>query len=233
MSSGIGAEIERLGRVAHFRSLSRTELGHLAQRCTARLVRRGQLLFEEGRPCGALHVIMEGAVAIRQLSPRGREQVLHAEGPGATLGEGPLFDGGGYLASAVALEPTRVLVLPRAELLALCRRHPPVALSLLESMARRLRHFAGLVGDLALRSVQERLARHIDAAAASGRATAAGIELDLGLTQEELAARLGTVRELVARALADLERTGVIARRRRRIVVRDRARLGSLARGEE
>ena len=71
---------------------------------------------------------------MRQVSPRGREQVLHAEGVGATLGKAPLFDGEGYIASAVAVAPTRLLLVPRDAVLDLCRRQPDVALAMLEAM---------------------------------------------------------------------------------------------------
>jgi len=169
---------------------------------------------------------------MRQVSPRGREQVLHAEGAGATLGEAPLFDGQGYIASAVAVEPTRLVLVPRGAVLDLGRRHPAVALSMLEAMARRVRRFAGLVEDLAFRQVTERLARHIEAAVvAAGSPRTPGAVVDLGLTQEQLAARLGTVRELVSRALAQLERAGAIKRGRSGIVIRDPGRLAEAARG--
>jgi CRP-like cAMP-binding protein len=90
-----------------------------------------------------------GRVEVRQTSLRGREQVFHTEQPGVALGEAPLFDGGGYIASAVAVEPTRVLSLSRPRLIALCRTHPEVALALVETLARRVRRFAGIVSDLA------------------------------------------------------------------------------------
>jgi CRP/FNR family transcriptional regulator len=157
--------------------------------------------------------------------------VFHTEGPGATLGEGPLFDGGGYIASAVALAPTRVLLLPRVEVMRLCQRRPAVALAMLKTMAGRVRHFAGIVSDLAFRPVTERLARHLDTAV--GGALKPGTCLELTLTQTQLAARLGTVRELVARAFSQLEASGVIARDRSRITIRDPARLAALARGDE
>src|SRR6266542_2741944 len=130
---------EVLGRVPYFGVLPRAELRRLAGRCTARRLGRGQVLFEEDEPCRGLFIVAEGLVEIRQTSARGREQVFHTEGPGATLGEGPLFDGRGYIATAVALAPTRVLFL-------------------LETMARRLRRFAGIVSDLAFHPVTERLA---------------------------------------------------------------------------
>ncbi len=211
-----------LKRVPHFGALPVLELRRLAARCSPRTLRRGEMLFEEGQPCRGLFIVIEGSVEIRQTSLRGREQVFHAEGPGAPLGEAPLFDRGGYIASAVALEPTRVLFLPRADLVDLCRRRPGVALSMLEAMARRVRRFAGIVSDLAFRPVPERLARYLDDAAGS-RPGAAGAELDLELTQTQLAARLGTVRELVARAFSQLAASGVIARKRGRVVIRDRA----------
>src|SRR6266508_2411049 len=113
---------EVLRRVPYFGVLPRAELRRLADRCTARRLGRGQVLFEEDEPCRGLFIVAEGLVEIRQTSARGREQVFHTEGPGATLGEGPLFDGRGY----IALAPTRVLFLPRAEVLRLCRRRPAV-----------------------------------------------------------------------------------------------------------
>jgi CRP-like cAMP-binding protein len=221
-----------LRRVAYFRSVPAAELERLARRCRQRVLRRGERAFEAGDACRGLLVIADGAVEMRQVSPRGREQVLHAEGAGATLGEAPLFDGEGYIASAVAVEPTRIVLVPREAVLDLCRRHPAVALSMLEALARRVRRFAGLVEDLAFRQVTERLARHIEAtAAAAGSPVAPGAVVDLGLTQEQLAARLGTVRELVSRALAQLERGGAIKRSRLGIVIRDPARLDEAARG--
>jgi CRP/FNR family transcriptional regulator len=219
-----------LARVRYFRSLPVAELRQLAARCIPRRLRPGQLLFEEGAPCLGLFIIAEGAIEVRQTSFRGREQVFHSEGPGATLGEAPLFDRGPYIASAVATAPTRVLFVPRPDVLALCRRRPAGALAMLENMAQRLRRFAGIVSDLAFRPIPERLARYIGDAA-TGRPVRAGVELDLKLTQAQLAARLGTVRELVARALSQLEESGVIARRRGRIVIRDPTRLAALARG--
>ena len=218
-----------LKRVRYFASLPAADLRRLAARCAPRALRPGEVLFEEGRPCHGLFIVAEGSVEVLQTSLRGREQVFHAEGPGSTLGEAPLFDRGGYIATAVATEPTRVLFLRRADLLDLCRRHPAVALSILETLARRVRRFAEIVSDLAFRPVQERLARYIDGL---GRSSAPGTELVLELTQAQLAARLGTVRELIARAFAQLEASGVITRKRARVVVRDPAGLAALARGE-
>ena len=184
-------------------------------------------MFQQGEPAVGLFIVAHGAIEVRQISLHGREQVFHTEGPGATLGEAPLLDGEGYIASAVAGEASRVLVLPRADLVRLCHRHPVVALTIAATLARRLRRFADLVGDLAFRPVNERLARYLHGAAGTD-----GGAFHLALTHAQLAARLGTVRELVARSLAQLQERGVIQRTGARIVVRDRAVLAAMARGE-
>jgi CRP/FNR family transcriptional regulator len=219
-----------LRRIPYFASLPAAELTRLAGRCATRSLAAGEVIFEEGQLCRGLFIVADGRVEIRQTSPRGREQVFHTEGPGATLGEGPLFDGGGYIASAVAVARSRVLFLPRAEIFALCRRRPSVALAMLKTMARRLRRFAGIVSDLSFHPVTERVARHLAAAVAGP--VEPDTRVDLMLTQTQLAARLGTVRELVARALSQLEASGVIVRDRSRIIIRDPTRLAALARGD-
>jgi CRP/FNR family transcriptional regulator len=229
LTRGAGADV--LGQIPYFASLPVSELRRLATRCTLRTLHAGDTLFEEGEPCRGLLIVAEGLVEIRQISTRGREQVFHTEGPGAALGEAPLFDGGGYIASAVATEPTRVLFLPRGVLIDLCHRRPTVALAILKTLARRVRNFASLVSDLAFRPVSERLARHLTTA--TTEPIKPGTSIDLPLTQSQLAARLGTVRELVARAFSHLESSGVISRDRSHITILDPKRLAALARGDE
>jgi CRP/FNR family transcriptional regulator len=124
-----------------------------------------------------------------------------------------------------------VFFLARVDLLSLCLRRPAVALAMLKTMARRVRHFADLVSDLAFRPVTERVARHLAASVAAP--VEAGTRVELTLTQAQLAARLGTVRELVARAFSELEKSGIISRDRSRVVIRDPVRLAALARGDE
>jgi len=222
---------ESLRRVPYFVSLPTIELSRLAAQCSMRSLDAGEVLFEEGQPCRGLFIVADGLIEIRQISLRGREQVFHTEGPGATLGEAPLFDGGGYIASAVARAPTQILFLARAQLVCLCQRRPAVALAILTSLARRVRHFANLVSDLTFLPVPGRLARHL--ATSLAEPVKPGMSLELTLTHAQLAARLGTVRELVARAFSELEKTRVISRKQSRVVIRDPARLAALARGEE
>ena len=128
-----------LARVPYFRVLPARSRAALGRRLRSVGFAPRQWVFEEGAPCEGLWIVMEGRIKIFRTSAGGREQVLHVEGPGATLGEVPLFDRAGYVASATAQTAVRLLWIPRREIDALCRRHPEVALAIIATMARRVR----------------------------------------------------------------------------------------------
>ena len=163
----------------------------------------------------------------RTLGPHlaeGREQTLHVESAGATLAEAPIFDGGGYVATALAETEARLLFVPRPALLDLCRRRPEVALGVIAVLARRVRAFAATIEDLALRNVTARLARLL-----LTEVRRDGNVVDLSGTREEVAHRLGTARELVSRSLSQLRAAGVVVVRGRRVWLTDERRLAVIA----
>jgi CRP/FNR family transcriptional regulator, dissimilatory nitrate respiration regulator len=217
--------LEGLRAIPYFARLPAADIAALGARCAMRPFARGAVIFEEGAEATGLWVILEGHVKVVRRSASGREQVLHAEGPGATLAEVPVFDGGGYVATAVAIDPARVLFVPRPAVLEACRRHGDVALGVIAVLARRVRTFAGLIEDLALRDVTARVADWLLAEVRRG----GGDAVELPGTREEIGARLGTVRELVSRALGRLRADGIITVRGRAVRVRDAARLAALA----
>jgi CRP/FNR family transcriptional regulator len=216
-----------LRAIPYLAALPADDLAVIGARCTVRLFTRGAIVFEEGAAAAGLWVVLAGRVKVVRMSASGREQVLHAEAPGATLAEVPVFDGGGYVATAVAIDDARLLFVPRSVVLAACRRHGDVALGVIAVLARRVRTFAGLIEDLALRDVTARVAAWLLGQARRG----GGDTLELTATREEIGARLGTVRELVSRALARLHAAGVITVRGRTVRVRDAARLAAVAAG--
>jgi CRP/FNR family transcriptional regulator len=225
MSRGTPDREAVLAAIPYLRMLPAAELRRVAASAVVRDVRRGARVFEEGAPAEGLFIVIEGRVRLVRRARGGREQVLHSEGPGATLGEVPLLDGGGYVATAVAAEPARLLYLPRAVVLDACRRHPEVALGIIRVLARRVRTFAGLVEQLSFRDVTARTAGLL-LAESGGRTT-----FELTATRDELATRLGTVRELVSRSLARLRRAGVIRVAGRRVTILDARSLGAIAEG--
>lgn len=219
-----------LRRVPYFSGLPESLLGSLAAACIARQYDRGQVIFLEGDPCAGLHIMDAGEVKIYKLSPQGREQILHRVGPGETFNDVAVLDGGPNPASAAALAATSLWVITRGALQGLAQQHPALAWALIESIARRARHLVAMVEDLSLRSVKARLARLLLQEAE--RSTQAGtLERSQMVTQAEMAARLGTVREMIGRALRELADDGVIEFDRHRIVVVDRAALAAVGDG--
>lgn len=230
MSHVIGLDLALLRCVPYFHSLSVEVLTALAAATSERRYDRGQIIFLEGEPCAGLHIVAAGAVKIFKLSGQGREQILHRAGPGETFNDVAALDGGPNPASAAALTEASVLVICRPDIQRLAQSYPTLAWALIESIARRTRHLVAMVEDLALRSVKERLARLLLAEAAR-TATAGAINRDQMVTQAEMAARLGTVREMIGRGLRDLADDGAISLDRHRIVITDRTRLAAIADG--
>jgi len=193
----------------------------------------GHVLFTTGERCRGLYVIASGRVRIYRTSPEGREQVLHVEGAGRPVAELPLFDGGPYPASAVTLEPTRVVFLPRADFENLYRSNPDVAHAIIRGLGRRLRHLVHVTETLAFRDVAARLAMLLAGyAERSGKPSGEGVELVLNRTQEELSLEIGTARESVSRAWRQLKQRGLVEPLGgQRLRIPDVERLRAMARG--
>jgi CRP/FNR family cyclic AMP-dependent transcriptional regulator len=223
-------KVELLRRVPYFANLPEPLLGEIAALSGERRYARGQVIFLEGEPCAGLHIVAEGAVRIYKMSPQGREQVLEQIGPGKTFNDVAVLDGGPNPGSAMAANDVRLCVVARADIRRMAHAHPELAWALIESIAGRARHLVALVEDLALRSVKARLAKLL-LAQAENTAGQAEINRDQLVTQAEMAARLGTVREMIGRALRELAEDGLIAFDRHRILILDRARLVEVAEG--
>jgi CRP/FNR family transcriptional regulator len=220
-----------LRRIPIFAELDDAALDRLAARCVARSVPARTVLFTAGEPCRGLYIVESGRVRIYRLSAEGREQVLHIEGPGRPVAELPLFDGGAYPASAVTLEDSRLLFLPRADFEHAYRTSPDVAHAIIRALGKRLRHLVHVTETLAFRDVAARLALLLAGYADRlGERTPDGVELALHRTQEEIALEIGAARESVSRALKQLQRKGLVrALERDRLLIPDPERLRSLA----
>jgi CRP-like cAMP-binding protein len=186
----------------------------------------GETLFRAGTEAGGIHLVLSGRVRVIR-SRMGRQYVVHTEGPGGTLGEVPFFEGGLLPATAVATEPTRCIILNRDALRAAMRADPAVAWLFLKRLSTRVRELVERLDRISTQAIPARLASYLVTRSKSTE----GMPFTLGITQAQLAEELGTVRELVVRALAQLRYSGVIASAGRgRYVVTDLAALMKLAR---
>ena len=217
-----------LKRTALFAALDDAELSSLAARCSTRSYSAGEILFSEGEPCKGLYIVVSGRIRIFKTAVNGREQVLSVEGPGASVAELPVFDGGSYPASGSALERSDALFVSRADLRAICLEKPEVSLKLLQVVGARLRRLVGIIEELSFTTVRHRLiAWLLRQARVEGQSTSRGIRLSLNASHQELASEIGTVRELVSRNLARLQAQGFIEMNGREIVILDREGLES------
>ena len=219
-----------LKKIPLFAELHDEALTELARRCVSRSFGPGHVLFAAGDECRGLYIVESGRVRIYRADQSGREQVLHIEGPGRPVAELPLFDGGPYPASAVTIEESRLVFLPRDDFEYLYRHHPDIAQAIIRALGRRLRHLVQLAETLAFRDVAARLAMLlVGYAERGGTQTTEGIEIELDRTQEEIAHEIGTARESVSRAMKQLRRKGLIKPAgRNRLLLPDLARLRSL-----
>lgn len=209
--------------------LSPSETQMLAARTVRKLFSSGELLFSEGEPCNGLHIIARGKVRIFKTSMSGREQVLALNGPGESVAELPVFDGGPFPASAMAAEDTEVAFISRRDFSAYCMEHPEVALKVLSVVGRRLRRLVGIIEELSFTTIRQRLiAALLKLAQNEGKATERGIEFHLPASHQELANQLGTVRELISRNLMRLQAEGLLEVNAREIVVKDMKELSAL-----
>lgn len=203
-----------------FSVLNDEELTHLAGFAVRRRFDENEMIFAEGEPCSGLYVIESGAVKIFKTSLRGREQILSIERPGTSVAELPVFDGGNYPASANAMEKTNLLFIGKKDFHAVCMEHPEVALKVLKVVGCRLRQLVEIIENLSFGTVRHRLAAYlVRLAHQSGKQTSRGIELTLGITNQQLAAQIGTVRELVSRNLSRLQAENVIELDRKMILI--------------
>ena len=217
-----------------FSGLSEEERNFLAQRAVPRKFSAGEIVFSEGDPCSGLYVVEAGHVRVFKSSAGGREQVLSIEGPGSSIAELPVFDGGSYPASVAAVDRATLLFVSRADFQNLCLSHPQVALKVLRVVGARLRRLVGIIEELSFTTVRHRLASFLlRLARKEGERTPKGVRISLPFTNQELASRIGTVRELVSRNLSRFQAEGLLTVQGRTVLIRDLKALDSELKSSE
>lgn len=228
MANAVREATRLLAQIPYFLPFSRecpASFERLAQEAILRTYDKGQIIFLEGDPCVGMYVVKTGWVKSVKISPSGREQTVRVVGPDEVFNEtSVLMDTFRNHVTVIALEPARLWVIRREVLLNLMDECPRLARTITQHMAARVHHLMGLIEDLSLRSVKARLSRYILEHSAEEK-----IPRQPWATQSEIAARLGTVADVISRILNNLEEEGVIQLDRRQILVLDRRRLEILA----
>ncbi|HXZ05427.1 MAG TPA: Crp/Fnr family transcriptional regulator [Ktedonobacteraceae bacterium] len=214
-----------LRNISYFSALSRDDLAQVAMFTVERHFNRGDLILIAGETGGSLCYVCSGLVKVFKTSPEGKEQVLRLVGAGYTFNDVPALDGGPNPASVAAVESSKVYIIKRSGLHQLIIARPEVAEAVVLTLAKTLRHLVALVEDLSLRHVTARVAKILLDQETSTRQSQKAHRL----TQTEMAALVGSTREVVGRALKDLETAGAIEMHRGQAIVLNRERLRIIA----
>jgi CRP/FNR family transcriptional regulator len=210
--------ISVLGRNPYFVGLDDFILRELAGDTLLRAYQRGEVLIWQGEPCAGLYIIRQGSVKLFKLSPKGREHILNVFEEGASFNEVPVYDHRSCPVNVAAMEDCQVWIVGAQTIRRLSIEYPQMAQAVIVNLCSNLRMLVEKLEELSFYQVTNRLARLLSELPSE---TLSG-PMEQRVTQDQLAARLGTVREVVARSLKDLERSGAIRVDRRHIQVLDK-----------
>ena len=223
----LGATRQILSSVHHFAGLPADVQDAIAAQAIPRRFHADQVIFLEGEPADTLYILEKGWVKSIRMSRQGREQAIMFLKPGELFGDVAVLTGTTYPGTVIALESVSVLAIEREIILPLVASHAELASAVIQRFGERILHFVGLVEDLSLRSVEARLAHTllIHAQVSNGRFV---VPRRPWTTIDEMAIRLGTVRDVLGRSLRAMEEAGVLRIERDEIVILDPKRLSEL-----
>ena len=206
-----------LRAIPAFADLEDSALEALANATVSRTVDSGQVLFIEGEACAGYHIVHEGWLKAVRISTAGREQIIQFLGPGEVFRRKSAVTGSTNQVTVEALEPSKVLIIQRDNLLNIMDAHPAMVRNIVVSLAKRVTYLTNLIENLTLQTVEARIARifleHSQGDIMQRRRWS---------TQAEMAARLGTVPDVLNRALRNLAEEGLIQIQRHQIQILDR-----------
>ncbi|HEY1213045.1 MAG TPA: Crp/Fnr family transcriptional regulator [Bryobacteraceae bacterium] len=215
-------KVKSLQKTDLFGQIPADALDELAEKAVVRNIHQNEILFSAGESATGMFVVVAGTLRAFRQNPEGREQTIHVESEGATMAEVPVFDQGPYPSTVIGEENSTVLFLSKQHVRQFLLKHPEAALSALNILAKRLRHVAGLAEQLSLQDVTQRLASLlVEEAVRQKGELHDGVSFSMPLPHQRIAARLGSVREVVTRNLHKLMDEKVIAIRGHKIIVLD------------
>jgi CRP-like cAMP-binding protein len=216
-------------KVRHFDKLQPEVQEQLEAAAALRRFNAGQVVYLEGEPAESIFIVESGWVKATRMSHDGREQALLFLRTGEMFGDVAVFSHASYPGTVTALEDASLWVIPAATILQLTEQHPDMAMAVIRHLGDRVLYYVDMIDDLSLCSVEARLARTLlkHARVSEGRLM---VPRETWTTFDEMAVRLGTVRDVLSRSLKTLEAEGLLEVKRREIILLDPK--GLAARGE-
>jgi len=207
-------------KIHHFENLPRETLERIAKVALPCHFDAGQVIYIEGEPAEKVYLLEQGWVKATRISQDGREQAMMFLRAGEIFGDIAVFTEREYPGTVVALEDVDLWVIPASEFMALVGQDIVLAMAIIRRLSERVLHYIGLVEDLSLRNVEARLANTLlqHAEICDGQLV---VPRRLWTTFDEMAVRLGTVRDVLSRALKTLESDGLLKVKRHQIIILD------------
>lgn len=219
-----------LRTAAVFRKLSAEDRERVARVSRVEAYSRGAVIFREGDPSDHFYVVMHGRVKVFKSTPAGKDVILEIFSAGDPLGAVAVYEGLPFPASAVALEPTTCVVIPRGDFFALIERHPSVARGLLLGLTQRLVELTTRLTDLTGGRVEPRFARlFLKMAHDSGQPVPAGTFVGVALSRQELADLTGTTIETAIRIMSRWGKQDIVRTEKDGFLILNREALETLA----
>ena len=211
-----------LNQIRHFSGLPLVVKEAIASAAIPRHFDTGQVIYVEGEPAEVLYILETGWVKATRMSAEGREQAMMFMRAVEVFGDIAVLTDSPYPGTVVALEPVDVLAIEKSFILNLIQQSPELAMAVIRRLGERVIYYLGLVEDLSLRSVEARLAKTLLKHAAISNGHLA-VPRRTWTTFDEMATRLGTVRDVLSRALKTLEDEGLLRVDRHEIIILDPA----------
>jgi CRP/FNR family transcriptional regulator len=221
LSSTADQRISALSVNRYLSGLDESIIEFLAQNTRLISYDAEEMIIREGQPCLGLYIVQTGRVKIYKNSPSGREMIINVIDDGDSFNEVPVFDQSDNPVNVGAVIDTSLWLIDANALRTVVAEHPAAAQQIIINLSKNLRLLVGKVAELSFYTVTARLAkllRQLSIEELSGDA-------DVRLTQDDLASRIGTVREVVARSLKELEDSGAIDAHRGKIKILSREKL--------
>jgi CRP-like cAMP-binding protein len=224
----VGAGRGLLSHINLLRSLTNEELSNIEQMCRYRRFTAGELIVDRDSTSNEVFFVIRGQVRIVNFSMSGREVTFDERSGGDYFGELSALDGAPRSASVVAEEETLILGLPRRAFLDLLTEHRSIACEVMLRLARSLRAANERIMDLSTLAANHRILADLLRQVHRHRLDGNGAIIAPLPVHSDIASRVSTTRETVARVLSDLARRGIVERRKHGLLIHDDARLRTM-----
>ena len=222
--------VDLLRKTPVFRALSPVDRETVARVTSVRNYDKGQTIFEEGQPSDAFYTVAAGRVKVFKMLPSGKDLILEVFGSGDPLGAVAAYDGRPFPASAVTLEDTTCLVIPRPDFFKLLEQHPTLVRGLLLGLTHRLVELTNRLAELSGGTIERRFARlFLKLASQMGREDRGGTFVPLSLSRQELADMTGTTIETCIRIMSRWGKQNIVRTEKDGFVVLNQAALSAVA----